>query len=94
MTIKLFDLPGAEPDPRFGPYCWRSKLALARKGLALEAIPWLCRKGREAIAMSGQGRVPVLLALQECSEPLQRSRLPRSRRAPAIFLSDPRDLTA
>jgi hypothetical protein len=46
MTIKLFDLPGAEPDPRFGPYCWRSKLALARKGLALEAIPWLCRKGR------------------------------------------------
>jgi hypothetical protein len=24
VTIKLFDLPGTQPDPWFSPYCWRS----------------------------------------------------------------------
>ncbi len=60
MTIKLFDLAGAEPDLRFSPYCWRTKLALAHKGLAAETIPWRFVE-KDAIAMSGQGRVPVLL---------------------------------
>jgi hypothetical protein len=62
MTIKLFDLPGAEPDPRFGPYCWRSKLALAHKGLAVEAIPWRFVE-KEAIAGRAgcrSGRYPPL----------------------------------
>jgi len=60
VTIKLFDLAGAEPELRFSPYCWRTKLALAHKGLAAETIPWRFVE-KDAIAMSGQGRVPVLL---------------------------------
>jgi glutathione S-transferase len=58
--MKLFDLAGAEPDRRFSPYCWRTKLALAHKGLTAETIPWRFVE-KDAIAMSGQGRVPVLL---------------------------------
>jgi glutathione S-transferase len=60
MTITLFELAGAEPDRRFSPYCWRTRLALAHKGLAVETIAW-CFTDKEAIAKSGQGRVPVLM---------------------------------
>jgi hypothetical protein len=60
MSLQLYDLAGAEPERRFSPYCWRVKLALARKGLAVETIPWrFTDKG--VIAFSGQGRVPVLV---------------------------------
>lgn len=59
-TRKLYDLAGADPDRRFSPYCWRSKLALAHKGLAVETIPWRFTE-KDAIAFSGQGRVPVLV---------------------------------
>src|SRR3712207_5953960 len=56
----LYDLAGADPSLRFSPYCWRAKLALAHKGLAVETVPWrFTDKG--AIAFSGQGRVPVLV---------------------------------
>jgi hypothetical protein len=58
--MKLFDLAGAESARRFSPYCWRIKLALAHKGLTAETIPWRFTD-KDAIAMSGQGRVPVLL---------------------------------
>lgn len=59
MTIKLWDLVGAEDDRAFSPYCWRTKMALAHKGLAFEAIPWrFTEKAR--LAFSGQGLVPVL----------------------------------
>ena len=60
MTTRLYDLAGAEPSRRFSPYCWRTKLALAHKGLTVETIPWRFTDA-DAIAMSGQGRVPVLL---------------------------------
>lgn len=58
-TIKLWDLVGAEDDRAFSPYCWRTKLALAHKGLAFEAIPWRFTE-KERLAFSGQGLVPVL----------------------------------
>lgn len=58
--LKLYDLAGAEADRRFSPYCWRVKMALAHKGLAVETIPWRFTD-KEAIAFSGQGLVPVLL---------------------------------
>lgn len=57
---KLYDLAGADPDRRFSPYCWRSRLALAHKDLPVETIPWRFTE-KEAIARSGQHRVPVLL---------------------------------
>lgn len=60
MTLKMYDLAGADPLLRFSPYCWRTKMALAHKGLAVETIPWRFTD-KDAIAASGQGRVPVLL---------------------------------
>ncbi len=59
MTIKLYDLAGAQDDHRFSPYCWRVKMALAHKGLAFDAVPWRFTE-KERIAASGQGAVPVL----------------------------------
>jgi glutathione S-transferase len=59
MAIVLFDLAGARDDHRFSPNCWRAKMALARKGLSFETVPWRFRE-TEAIAFSGQGAVPVL----------------------------------
>ncbi|HEY8289374.1 MAG TPA: glutathione S-transferase family protein [Acetobacteraceae bacterium] len=55
----MHDLAGADPALRFSPYCWRTRLALAHKGLAVETIPWRFTD-KDAIAFSGQGRVPVL----------------------------------
>ncbi len=60
MTRTLYDLAGAEEDRRFSPYCWRTKLALAHKGLAFETIPWRFTE-KDRIAFSGQGMVPVLV---------------------------------
>jgi glutathione S-transferase len=58
--LKLYDLAGADDNRRFSPYCWRIKLALAHKGLAVETIPWRFTE-KDRIAASGQGRVPVLV---------------------------------
>jgi glutathione S-transferase len=59
MTILLHDLAGADPELRFSPYCWRTRFALAHKGLPVETIPWRFTD-TDAIAFSGQGRVPVI----------------------------------
>jgi glutathione S-transferase len=59
MTLLLHDLAGADPGLRFSPYCWRTRFALAHKGLPVETIPWRFTE-RDAIAFSGQSRVPVL----------------------------------
>src|SRR3978361_1959289 len=40
MPMRMYDLTGAEDARRFSPYCWRTKMALAHKGLAVETIPW------------------------------------------------------
>jgi glutathione S-transferase len=60
MVRKLYDLAGADPQLRFSPYCWRTRLALAHKGLDVETVPWRFTD-KEAIGFSGQGRVPVLV---------------------------------
>ncbi len=60
MTIKMWDLAGAEDDRRFSPHCWRIKMALAHKGLEAETVPWRFTE-KEAIAVSGQGLVPVIV---------------------------------
>jgi glutathione S-transferase len=59
MSIVLYDLAGADPALRFSPYCWRTRMALAHKGLAVETLPWRFTD-KDAIAFSGQGRVPVI----------------------------------
>ena len=57
--MKMWDLAAAEEDRRFSPYCWRVKMALAHKGLEVQTIPWRFTD-KEAIAASGQDKVPVL----------------------------------
>ena len=59
MTMKLWELAGAEDDRLFSPYCWRTRMALAHKGLQAETVPWRVTE-KDAIAFSGQGLVPVL----------------------------------
>jgi glutathione S-transferase len=60
VAITLYDLAAAEPDRRFSPFCWRTRLALAHKGLAVETVPWRFTE-TDAIAFSGQGKVPVIV---------------------------------
>ena len=60
MAIQLFELCGADPARRFSPYCWRSHLALAHKGLTIETIPWRFTD-RAAIGAHGAQKVPVML---------------------------------
>jgi glutathione S-transferase len=59
MSIILYDLAGADPTLRFSPYCWRTRFALAHKGLPVETVPWRFTE-TAAIAFSGQGKVPVI----------------------------------
>lgn len=59
MAVTLYDLAGEEVERRFSPYCWRTRMALAHKGLAVETVPWRFTETAR-IAFSGQGRVPVI----------------------------------
>ncbi len=58
--MKLYELAAQDNDRLFSPYCWRTRMALAHKGLSHETIPWRFTE-KEAIAFSGQDRVPVLV---------------------------------
>jgi glutathione S-transferase len=60
MTIRLYDLAGANPALRFSPYCFRTKLALLHKGLDFETVPWRFTD-KSRIAETGQERVPVIV---------------------------------
>ena len=59
MTLKFYDLVYGD-GRRFSPYCWRTRFALAHKGL--EAEPVLVRiTDKETIAFSGSTTVPVIV---------------------------------
>ena len=60
MTLKLFELVGADESRPFSPYCWRTRMALAHKGLSAQSIPW-CFTEKDAIAPHNSEKVPVLL---------------------------------
>lgn len=60
MTRMLYDLAGEDPALRFSPFCWRIRMALAHKGLAVETLPWRFTE-KDRLAFSGQGLVPVLV---------------------------------
>ena len=59
MSVVLYDLAGANPDIRFSPYCWRTRFALAHKGVPVETVPWRFTD-TDVIAFSGQAKVPVI----------------------------------
>ncbi|OAN27156.1 glutathione S-transferase family protein [Pseudomonas oryzihabitans] len=65
LPLRLYELAGADDSCRFSPYCWRIRLALAHKGLPVETVAWRFHE-KEAIAFSGQGKVPVLVDGERC----------------------------
>ena len=60
MTRQLFELVGTDADRPFSPFCWRTRMALAHKGLETASVPWRFTE-REAIAPHGSEKVPVLI---------------------------------
>jgi glutathione S-transferase len=60
MPLKLFELVGTDVGRPFSPFCWRTRMALAHKGLSAESIPW-CFTEKHAMAPHKSEKVPVLL---------------------------------
>lgn len=60
MAITLYDLAGAEADRRFSPFCWRTRMALAHKGLEVETVPWRFTE-KDQLPQPNGGRVPVII---------------------------------
>ena len=60
MTITMYDLAGAEPGRRFSPFCWRARMALAHKALAVETVPWHFTE-KDKLPQPNAGRVPVIV---------------------------------
>jgi glutathione S-transferase len=60
MAITLYDLAGVEADRRFSPFCWRTKMALAHKGLDVETVPWRFTE-KDRLPQPNAGRVPVIV---------------------------------
>jgi glutathione S-transferase len=60
MALKLFELVGTDATRPFSPYCWRTRMALAHKGLGAESIPWRFTE-KQAISSHKSEKVPVLL---------------------------------
>jgi len=60
MPLKLFELVGTDEARPFSPFCWRTRMALAHKGLSAESIPW-CFTEKDAIAPHKSEKVPVLI---------------------------------
>lgn len=60
MSRILYELVGADPEIRFSPHCWKTRMALAHKGLATDTRPWRF-VDKADLAFSGQDKVPVLV---------------------------------
>jgi glutathione S-transferase len=57
---KLYELCGQDPARVFSPFCWRSRMALALKGLDFDSVPWRFTE-TQALAFAGHDKVPVLV---------------------------------
>ncbi|NPU11267.1 glutathione S-transferase family protein [Bradyrhizobium sp. 83002] len=60
MPLKLFELVGRDAARPFSPYCWRTRMALAHKGLSADTIPWRFTE-KSVLVPYGSERVPVML---------------------------------
>lgn len=58
MSVILYDLVGAD-DRRFSPHCWRTRMALAHKGLACDARPTRF-SDIASVAGGGYKTIPVI----------------------------------
>ena len=59
MALVLYELAGSR-DQRYSQFSWRSRLALAHKGIEAEMRP-VRVSDKAAIAFSGQDKVPILV---------------------------------
>ena len=60
MARQLYELVGTDPARRFSPFCWRSRMALAHKGLDAEVVPWRFTENARLAALGGK-TVPILV---------------------------------
>src|ERR1700752_181016 len=60
MAITMYDLAGVEADRRFSPFCWRTRMALAHKGLEVETVPWRFAE-KDRLPQPNGGRGPVIV---------------------------------
>ena len=60
MAITLYDLAGSDAERRFSPFCWRAKMALAHKDLAVDSVPWRFTE-KDKLPQPNAGRVPVIV---------------------------------
>lgn len=60
MARQLFELCGTDPVRVFSPFCWRSRMALAHKGLDFESVPWRFTE-TDRLAFANHDKVPVLV---------------------------------
>lgn len=59
--MKLYELVGRDKSQGFSPYVWRTKMALAHKGLEAETIPLRFTEIKPTFGFSGSKTVPVLV---------------------------------
>jgi glutathione S-transferase len=60
MTRQLYELCGTDAERVFSPFCWRSRMALAHKGLDFESVPWRFTE-TDRLAFARHEKVPVLV---------------------------------
>ncbi|MEM9263600.1 MAG: glutathione S-transferase N-terminal domain-containing protein [Pseudomonadota bacterium] len=60
MTVKLYDLCGADPAIRFSPPCWLVKFTLLHKGMPFETVP-LRFDEKENYPDPDYGRLPIIV---------------------------------
>jgi glutathione S-transferase len=60
MAVTMYDLAGSEASRRFSPFCWRTRMALAHKGLEVETVPWRFTE-KDKLPAPNDGRVPVIV---------------------------------
>lgn len=64
VKLILYELAASDPAIRFSPHCWKTRMALAHKGLEAQRIEWRFTD-KDIIAFSGQKAVPVLVSDQK-----------------------------
>lgn len=70
MAIKMYELAGATDDRCYSPYCWRIRMALAHKNVAVETIPWRFTE-KERIAFSDAALAKLNNTLQPIRKTLK-----------------------
>jgi glutathione S-transferase len=60
MARQLYELCGSDPQRVFSPFCWRSRMALAHKGLDFDSVPWRFTETAR-LAFAKHDKVPVLV---------------------------------